>query len=289
MHFLILIIFPFIWLIKSKNVLQRYEIFDFPVNTTIARRKDGCVSFMLPVFNKARYLNRSIGSILDQNYECLEINLIDDGSTDNSNDIMKHWLKRDSRITLHTFEQNRGLVAARIEGVLMSYYDYVHPMDPDDELSKNCLNDFISYALQTNSDMVMGKVIAVTHNQRSEWDFRMVRENLNKTQLISRFYACDLNWNLVRLIKRNIILKAVQLLLEKFYVPVLNGEDKLFLGTILLFANNYSYYKEPVYIYYVTLPDNSRSGAYFKKKYSNDNSLHLVNAFLQTIHPNLKC
>lgn len=167
---------------------------------------------MLPVYNKARYLNRSIKSIADQNHECLEIVLIDDGSTDNSNDILKHWMKQDNRITLHTFEQNRGLVAARIQGVLMSYYDYVHPMDPDDELSENCLSGFISYALQTNSDMVMGKVISVSNNIRSEWNFRMVRENLNNTQLISRFYSCNLNWNLVRLIKRKIFMKAVQLL-----------------------------------------------------------------------------
>lgn len=285
---LFLIIFLFFSRFAVSNLMLQYKVsnlFDFSCHL----KNPGCVSFMLPVYNKAKYLNRSIGSILGQNHQCIEIIAINDGSTDNSKDILKYWMKKDRRVIVHAFEKNRGLVAARIQGVLLSFYNYVHPMDPDDELPKNCLGGFISYALQTNCDMVMGRVQAKYSKGIGNWNYKMVREYMNRTQMLSRFRGCSMNWNLFRLFKRNVFLPAVELLLNKFYLPILYAEDKLFMGTILLFANNYSYYSKPTYIYYYSLPDNSRSGFYNMKKYSNSQSSALVSAFLRIIHPNFRC
>lgn len=241
---------------------------------------------MMPVFNKEKYLNRSIISILSQNHKCLEIIAIDDGSTDKSNDILKYWMKRDKRVIVHTFKKNKGNIPARIKGVLLSYYNYLFSLDPDDEMPYNCLGQFVEHAIQTSSDMVMGQVMAkYLDGNVGDWDYKMVRESMNKTEMISRFVNCSMNWNLIRLIKRKVFLPAVQLLIDKFYLPILYADDKLIMGALLKFANNYSYYPKTTYIYYHYLPDSSRTGAYFKKKYSNAESKILVNAFLRVIFP----
>lgn len=49
------------------------------------------VSIIIPVYNVERYLDRCIGSILNQSYKNIEILLINDGSTDSSGDICKKW------------------------------------------------------------------------------------------------------------------------------------------------------------------------------------------------------
>lgn len=261
----------------------------FKVEISVHDSERGCISFMMPVFNKAKYLNRSIGSVLGQNHQCIEVIAVDDGSTDNSNNILKYWMNHDKRVLVHTFKNNKGNIPARIKAVLLSIYDNLFSIDPDDELPSNCLKDFMSYALKTNSDMVMGRVLAEYKNGSGDWNFQMNRVYMNRTQMISLFTSCNMNWNLFRLIKRKVFMPAVQILLDRFYVPILNADDRLMMGSIILFSNNFSYYSKPTYIYYFHLPDNSRSNAYFKKRFSNKHSSSLVRAFLLTLYPDLKC
>lgn len=259
-----------------------------PFKANIKERQKGCISFMIPTYNKFKYLNRCITSILLQNYECVEIIIINDGSTDKTSDLLKFWRKKDNRIITETFNENRGLIAARIKGVLLSYFDYLHPIDPDDKIVENSLEKYICYALTTNADIVQGKVLFNRNDILEPLDFKPVTETLNKSQLVTRFCECKMNWNMFRIIKRKVFLSAVKLLLNKFFVPVLYAEDMLFMSTIILYSNNFSYYPEPVYIYYMQLPDNSNSNSY-KKRYSNSNSYSLIVSFVKTILPNFNC
>lgn len=292
MHIVYLIIFLPVWYgtakKKCKECNKYIDMCSNIFGITIVKQDQGCISFMLPIYNKERYLNVSIRSIIGQNYKCLEIIAIDDGSTDNSNLILNKMMKHDNRIIVYKFENNRGLVASRIQGVLLSYFDYLHPMDPDDRLPENSLNGFMNYALSSNTDMVQGRILSVYPFGRVNWSYGVVKETLNKTQMIEKFCECKMNWNIWRIIKRKVFLSAVELLMDKFFVPIMYAEDKLFIGTILLFANNYSYYPNPVYLYYQDLPDNIENGVY-KSKYTNKQSMFLVDSFLRTLHPNFKC
>ena len=56
------------------------------------------ISVIIPVYNVNKYLNKCIGSIVNQTYKNLEIILVDDGSTDNSGEICDEWKQKDSRI-----------------------------------------------------------------------------------------------------------------------------------------------------------------------------------------------
>ncbi|TGV27489.1 glycosyltransferase [Mesorhizobium sp. M4B.F.Ca.ET.143.01.1.1] len=89
------------------------------------------VSVLLPVYNAGPYLAAAIGSILRQDYVRLEVIAIDDGSSDNSLEILERHRKADSRVTLISRE-NRGLVATLNEGLKLAQGELVARMDADD-------------------------------------------------------------------------------------------------------------------------------------------------------------
>lgn len=73
------------------------------------------VSVVVPVYNVEKYLERCVHSILNQSYPCLEIILVDDGSTDSSGKICDDLKQQDKRIVvIHT--DNRGVSHARNMG-----------------------------------------------------------------------------------------------------------------------------------------------------------------------------
>ncbi|PTE08434.1 glycosyltransferase family 2 protein [Mesorhizobium helmanticense] len=89
------------------------------------------VSVLLPIYNAGPYLAAALGSILRQDYDRLEIIAIDDGSTDNSLQILQNYRKSDSRISIISRE-NRGLIATLNEGLAVARGELVARMDADD-------------------------------------------------------------------------------------------------------------------------------------------------------------
>ncbi|MER9402620.1 glycosyltransferase [Mesorhizobium caraganae] len=89
------------------------------------------VSVLLPVYNAGPYLAAALGSILRQDYDRLEVIAIDDGSTDNSLDILERYRRADNRVSVVSRE-NRGLVATLNEGLRLAQGELVARMDADD-------------------------------------------------------------------------------------------------------------------------------------------------------------
>lgn len=89
------------------------------------------LSVVMPVYNAENYLKESIDSILNQTYKDFKFIIIDDGSTDNSLDIIKRYSEIDNRIRYITRE-NKGLVYTLNEGIKESESEYIARMDADD-------------------------------------------------------------------------------------------------------------------------------------------------------------
>lgn len=88
------------------------------------------VSVILPVYNGATYLKESIDSVLSQTYRDFELIVINDGSKDNSFDIINSY--DDSRIIVINRQQNRGLVYSLNEGIDVARGEYIARQDADD-------------------------------------------------------------------------------------------------------------------------------------------------------------
>ncbi len=90
------------------------------------------VSIILPTYNRAHSITKSIDSILCQTYPYWELLVIDDGSTDNTKDLVAEIAASDTRVRYHQQAQNMGASAARNEGIKRSKYEYIAFQDSDD-------------------------------------------------------------------------------------------------------------------------------------------------------------
>ncbi len=95
-------------------------------------RNGGKISVVMPTYNRAHFLRKSIDSVLSQTYENFEIIIIDNNSTDNTTDLLRNY--NDKRIKYVENNENRGCGGARNQGMEMARGDYITFLDSDDEI-----------------------------------------------------------------------------------------------------------------------------------------------------------
>jgi glycosyltransferase involved in cell wall biosynthesis len=91
------------------------------------------VSVIIPTYNRAHLVNRSVQSVLNQTYTDFEIIVVDDASTDNTGEEVKELQQQDNRIRYIKLEENVGGSAARNTGIKASRGKYIAFQDSDDE------------------------------------------------------------------------------------------------------------------------------------------------------------
>ena len=91
----------------------------------------GLVSVIIPAYNAAEHIRRTLNSVLGQTYHALEVIVVDDGSEDGTGAIVKKFVETDARIQLVT-QSNAGVGAARNTAIRMARGEYIAPLDADD-------------------------------------------------------------------------------------------------------------------------------------------------------------
>lgn len=109
------------------------------------------VSVIVPCYNQAAYLDECLQSVLDQTYQDWECIIINDGSTDNTEEVAKHWEKKDARFK-YIFQENKGVSAARNNGIKNAKATYILPLDGDDVLHVTAIQKFLE-AFTRNDDI----------------------------------------------------------------------------------------------------------------------------------------
>ena len=94
---------------------------------------------IIPIYNTAEYLRECLQSVINQTYKCLEIILINDGSTDHSDEVINEFLDKDERILYIQLDRRRGVGYARNAGLKKATGDYVYFLDSDDFLAENTI------------------------------------------------------------------------------------------------------------------------------------------------------
>lgn len=89
------------------------------------------ISFVVPVYNTEKYLDRCVESLVVQSFSNIEIILVNDGSTDDSQQKCEEWARRDHRIRVIS-QANHGLSGARNRGIEEAIGDFVGFVDSDD-------------------------------------------------------------------------------------------------------------------------------------------------------------
>lgn len=101
------------------------------------------VSIIIPTYNRADVIETSIQSVLNQTYDSFELLIVDDGSKDNTADVIASI--NDSRIKYIRMPENKGVAAARNEGIRRASYEYIAFQDSDDYWKEEKLEKQMAY------------------------------------------------------------------------------------------------------------------------------------------------
>lgn len=112
------------------------------------------ISIILPVYNVQEYLEECLDSILNQSYKDYELIIVDDGSMDNSLEIIKRYSNKFKNFKFIS-QDNKGVSEARNIALKNAEGEYILFVDSDDFLEKEMLEKIISAALSTKADIVI--------------------------------------------------------------------------------------------------------------------------------------
>ncbi len=111
-----------------------------------------CVSVIIPVYNQEKVIERCINSVLNQTYKELQVIVINDGSTDNTEKLLMPYLNRDPRLEIYHAD-NKGVSAARNYGLSLVKGEYIQFVDGDDYVSETLVEDMVTALETVHADM----------------------------------------------------------------------------------------------------------------------------------------
>ncbi|CAK7083273.1 MAG: putative glycosyltransferase EpsJ [Bacteroides rodentium] len=109
------------------------------------------ISVIIPCYNQGRFLSETLDSVLAQTYENWEAIIVNDGSTDNTQEIANRYCAKDQRFK-YIYKSNAGLSAARNTGIINSNGIYILPLDSDDKIGSRYMELAIE-AFTTNDEL----------------------------------------------------------------------------------------------------------------------------------------
>ena len=137
------------------------------------------VSIILPIYNVSQYLRECLDSVIRQTLKELEIICVNDGSTDDSLEIIQEYAAKDDRIVVIT-GPNGGYGKAMNKGLDRATGEYVGIVEPDDYVSLTMFEDLYQIAKENDLDIVKADFYRFARNDRGDMDMRYV--NLDGTK-----------------------------------------------------------------------------------------------------------
>ena len=234
------------------------------------------ISIIIPIFNAENTIKRCLDSIVNQSYHNLEIILVNDGSTDNSQKICDLYKEKDIRIKVIN-QKNQGVSVARNNGIKIATGEYIQFVDSDDEIKSNMCFDFYSILKDKKPDCIICGM---------ERHFNTYsKEIVNSITMPNRFVEKQEYDNyFLQLYKNNYfnapVNKLYRLDLIKKYEILFNkdinlGEDLLFNLEYFRHTDKYYILSDENYIIYEET-NNSLTRSYNEKKIEYLGVLHLA-------------
>lgn len=203
----------------------------------------------MPVYNVEKYVAKSIESVLNQTFKDWELIVINDGSSDSSERIIKIYSDMDDRIRVYS-QANHGLLYTRRKGIELAEGEYIVFLDSDDFLEDTCLEN-IEWCLSknNNTDIVLYCGYLYQNEARIiQIPFLFEPGFVNKDDIIDVFISSD-NVNAIWLkATKASLLKMDDIDYDQFFSNSY-GEDKLQFLFPLTKANTIYYLDERLYYY----------------------------------------
>ena len=191
------------------------------------------VSVIIPVYNVENYLRKCLDSLVNQTLKDIEIIVVNDGTPDNSQEIIDEYVKKYPKKVVSIIQENGGQGAARNTGLLHAKGEYIGYVDSDDYVEENMYEELYNKAKEEDSDIVICGNNVVKEN----YEF-LSKEDVDKEFLLGKMAV----WN--KIYKKNIIVdNNIQFRSKVWY------EDLDFTMKVYFSSKKISYVDKPLYNY----------------------------------------
>lgn len=150
------------------------------------------ISIIVPCYNQAQYLDECLQSVLDQTYKDWECIIVNDGSTDNTEELALVWTEADSRFKYLKME-NGGVSRARNKGISRARSEWILPLDGDDKLGNRYL-ELAEKQLHLGFNLITSKVkhFGVVNSMRENEPFGLDELLYSAPICVSTFFRKNL-------------------------------------------------------------------------------------------------
>lgn len=232
------------------------------------------LSIIIPVYNAEQYLKNSLQSVFEQDLplDDYEIIIINDGSVDNSKQILQNFQMNYSNI-VYLEQSNQGVSVARNKGIDRARGTYIFFMDSDDKLSSNCLRALCDKALLDDLDILFLNI--AVFNEKGEFSHHYPKEL--KEDLVYKGINCPNRGFVFNFYKKQIISTI------RFVPDVVIAEDSLFNAMVHYQANRCGFLDIPAYNYIFAKESASRSNLRYSERgfQSYVKALSFFNSFVE--------
>ena len=225
------------------------------------------VSVVIPIYNVEDKVARCLESILTQSLHDLEIIVVDDGTPDNSMQVVDRYAAGDNRFRVVAHERNRGLMQARKTGYMMAEGDYVLFCDSDDYLPPRAVETFYNEAMRTGADVVSGDLTLVFPvDGQQEVRGSVLRYGSAMIPVYKSLLLDEYHHNLCgKLFRRSLLQDHDYTTIEHFT----NGEDGFLFYQVMEHVAKVVHLQKPLYCYV----QNDKSSTRFRY---GENAIHSI-------------
>lgn len=133
----------------------------------------GLISVIIPTYNRSQFLHRALDSVKSQSYRPVEVLLVDDGSTDDTEKVVQQWLDKNADSTLslsYTLKDNEGPSSCRNIGIQQAKGEFIYFLDSDDYMHSNLLEEALRALGAGKADCVLfGFDTEASNGSRGTW------------------------------------------------------------------------------------------------------------------------
>jgi glycosyltransferase involved in cell wall biosynthesis len=206
------------------------------------------VTIIVPFYNVSNYFERCLLSLFNQTFDSIEFIFINDGSTDDSEQILKGVLNKNQhkieQTTILNNTKNEGVIATKIRGINIASGDYILMIDADDYIDNRMVEILYKEAIDKEADMVVSDIYieygyktVLFENTIAENNIDDMKSLLSNTKISASLCS--------KLIRRDLLIEAAL----KLPKGINYGEDKLILFYVLFIANKVTRIDQAFYHY----------------------------------------
>lgn len=145
------------------------------------------ITVIIPVYNGEKTIGKTIESVLKQTFSDFEILIVNDGSTDDTSDLLAYYMKQDKRIRIIE-KSNGGIASARNVGVTNAAGEYIAFIDADDWMEETTLEELYTAVIQNECEVCVCDYRYVSEdgvqNDVINYSFGKSNPNINKELLL---------------------------------------------------------------------------------------------------------